>query len=41
MLSSEMQRIEVLVDVMAEVLHRKTLRRRLAIGFGLSVHARS
>ena len=40
-MSSDMQRIEVLDDVMAEVLRRKTPAERLAIGFGLWRSART
>ena len=40
-MSSDMQRIEVLDDAMAEVLRRKTPAERLAIGFGLWRSART
>lgn len=39
--STELQRIEVLDDTMAEVLRRKTPAERLAIGFGLWRSART
>lgn len=39
--STDLQRIEVLDDTMAEVLRRKTPAERLAIGFGLWRSART